>query len=139
MRQDVRLAFRAIARAPSYAALVIGSLAIGIAAPVLAFSVLNAIFFRPLDGIENEQGLVRMQLTNERGNSRSAPYDLYISLRDKLADRASIATSMTSQFAISAGTSIAPALVRGEIVSANYFDTLTVRPAAGRLLTTERE
>src|SRR5688572_3484791 len=140
MTQDIRLAFRAITRAPSYAALVVGSLAIGIAAPVLAFSVLNAIFFRPLDGVRDEDGLVRIALRNVRDRgAMSSTYDLYTTLRDKLADRASIATSMPSQFAISASTSAAPALVRGEIVSANYFDTLTVRPAAGRLLTTDRE
>jgi hypothetical protein len=66
MIQDLRLALRAVTRTPSYAALVIGSLAIGIAAPVLAFSVLNAIFFRPLDGVGDQDGLVRIEFRNGR-------------------------------------------------------------------------
>jgi putative ABC transport system permease protein len=70
MTQDIRLAFRAIVRAPSYAALVIGSLAIGIAAPVLAFSVMNAIFFRPLDGVRDQDGLVRIAFQRGRATPR---------------------------------------------------------------------
>ena len=142
--QDIRLALRAIARTPSYAALVIGSLAIGIAAPVLAFSVLNAVFFRPLDGVRDEDGaglIRRIALRNalDRG-AMSSTYDLYTSLRDRLRrSRLDCDVDVQPVRDLRLARRSHQRSCASEIVSANYFDTLTVRPASGRLVTANRE
>jgi putative ABC transport system permease protein len=46
--QDVRYGFRMLARNPGFAALVVGILAVGIAANTALFSVVNAVMLRPL-------------------------------------------------------------------------------------------
>jgi putative ABC transport system permease protein len=45
---DVRYALRAIRRSPMFAAVAIGTLAVGIAAVTTIFSFVNAVYFRPL-------------------------------------------------------------------------------------------
>src|SRR5690348_17355846 len=45
--QDVRYAVRLVRRAPAFAALVIGTFAVGIGANATIFSVVNAVFLRP--------------------------------------------------------------------------------------------
>src|SRR5258705_4077845 len=48
VRQDVRVAWRGLKRAPGFALIAITSLALGIGAVTTMFSVLNAVMFRPL-------------------------------------------------------------------------------------------
>ena len=130
MRQDIRLAVRAIGRAPMYAVMVIGSLAIGIATPALAFTMLNAAFLRPVDGVRDAGSLVAATLLNERGGAFST-YDDYAALRDGLDDLVLLAARTLASVAVSREGGDALSL-GGEIVSANYFDIIGLRPAAGQ-------
>lgn len=59
VRQDLRYAVRGLARTPGYAALVVLTLAFGIAANTTIFSVMNPYFFRPLP-YEAAEGLVHV-------------------------------------------------------------------------------
>jgi predicted permease len=134
MRQDIRLALRSILKSPSYAAMVVGSLAVGIAAPVLAFTMVNAAVFRPIDGVGDQDPLMRLGLTTRRGERwfMGSTVGLYHALRDELRDVVDMAAAVPTQFSISHDRG-EPAIVDGEVVSPNYFDALRVRPAAGRL------
>lgn len=139
MTQDLRLALRGIVRAPSYAAMVIGSLAIGIAAPVLAFSVINAVFLERDDDVDDE-GLVRVTLTAQDGGwwSLGSTYDLYASLRRDLEDLAAITGSIPVDVAFAHGGNES-VVMNGELVAGNYFPTLGVQPAAGRFFSAADE
>jgi predicted permease len=136
MTQDIRLAWRSMSRAPSYVAMIVSSLAIGIAAPVLAFSIVNAAALRPVDGVPDQDALVRIGLTTARGDRwfQGSTFDLYAALHDELQPLAALASFVPVDVAVSVGEGDAQ-ILRGELVSPNYFDVLQVRPAAGRLFT----
>lgn len=49
MLQDIRFAFRSLARTPAFTAVIILTLALGMGVNTAIFSVLNGVLFRPLD------------------------------------------------------------------------------------------
>jgi predicted permease len=124
----VRDAVRQIRRHPVLSATAVVSLAVGLTINAAAFSVLDALLFRPLP-IRDPAGLVRV-IDGRSGNLS------YPQLRD-LTDGVHALTGLAAyQFA---GTVFDDGSGRPEIVSlglitANFFETLGVGAAAGRAL-----
>src|SRR5262249_45625744 len=56
MLNDLRFAFRMLAKAPGFAAVAIGTLAVGMGASTVIFSAVNALLLRPLP-VENPERL----------------------------------------------------------------------------------
>jgi predicted permease len=136
--RDLRLAVRSLAAAPAFAAGVIASLTLGIAANTAAFSFVNAAVFRPFPGVGDQHELVRVGVTRrvERfASDTSSTYEEYGRLRAALPGLADLAAHHRAELALTVrGESSA---VPGALVSANYFDVLGVRPAAGRFFVPE--
>jgi len=65
--QDVRLAIRGVRRAPSFSALVIATLALGIGANVAIFSIVNGILLKPLPFADPER-LIRIDQSQSYGS-----------------------------------------------------------------------
>jgi len=132
--RDTRLAWRGLRRNPGFAATVILTLALGIGGTTGIFSVVNAVMFRPLPGVAAPGRLVaftRIQPSDVYENMGLPDYRDY---RDRVRLFSSLAAhSLTSMSVSVAGG--AAARVRGDLVTGNYFSTLGVRPALGRLLT----
>lgn len=66
--QDLQYARRTLLKSPRFTAAAILALAVGIGANTAIFSLINAVLFRPLPGIENPSQLVslyRMQKNDE--------------------------------------------------------------------------
>src|SRR5580698_2736070 len=133
--RDVRYAGRSLRRSPLFAGMAVLSLALGIGANASIFSVINAILFRPLPGVERASELVSL---NEKLGGAALPLLSYPDYRD-FRDRNSVLSGV-------AGISFVPASIgqKGNCqrmwsftVSGNYFDVLGVKPLAGRLLQPE--
>ena len=123
--QDLRYALRALRRSPGFTAVAVLSLALGIGANALVFSVVNALLLRPLP-VDRPDQLVFLE--TESGISQSFPN--YRDLRDR-----------TRVFSGLVGYRLAPmelesaggaSRVWGLLATGNYFDVLGVHPMMGR-------
>src|SRR5438094_5256862 len=131
LAQDLRYTLRALRRAPGFAALVIGTLAVGIGANATIFSVVDAVFLRPFPYTAPEHLVQLFEDVRDKptvyGNAS------FPNFRDwRAATRA-----LSGVFAISGGG--ANLTTNGETervstvpASTNIFDVLAVTPALGR-------
>jgi hypothetical protein len=128
--RDVRYALRAMRRAPGFTAVAALSLALAIGANTSIFSLVHVLLLRDLP-VVRPQALVEILRVTEQG-AGSFSYPFYERLRDGQ-------TSFGAVFAMSRGTFEAaidgqPGTPLGRMVSGNFFATLGLSPAAGRLL-----
>jgi predicted permease len=123
--QDLRYAIRMLAKNPGFTLIAVLTLALGIGANTVVFSVLNALVLRPLPV---EQPAELAFLENQNGPSHSFPN--YKDLRDR-----------NRTFAGLVGYRIAPMELEthdradriwGYLATGNYFDVLGLQPALGR-------
>ena len=133
--QDLRYALRGLLAAPSFTVAAVASLSIGIAVNTAAFSVLNALAFRSFISVHDQESLVRVLLVREQG-LLGATLDQYLELQGTTSVPAISALHETT---LAIGRVASPTTVPGAIVSANYFDVLGVRPAAGRFFAPEED
>jgi len=142
LAQDLRYATRQLRRSPSFAAIAIATLALGIGANTAIFSLIDQALLRSLP-VRDPNQLVILEGTgkawnghfsNHGGNDEAYfTYPMYKDLRDQShAFEGLIATAPSDvgyAFQGNAQTS------RAEIVSGNYFNVLGVEPALGRVFT----
>ena len=123
---DLKFAFRKLGNSPGFAFTAILTLALGIGANVVVFSILNGLFLRPLD-VPHPENLVQIS----RGNGND--WLSYPDYRD-FRDRDPSFSGMLATKYIRSGMSIGAATQKtwGSAVSANYFDVLGLEPALGR-------
>ena len=132
---DLRYAARLLWRAPLFTAVAVATLAIGIGANTAIFSIVDAALLEPLPYPESDR-LVVVSETVQRDSLERRPLS-YPDFRD-LRDRASSFTGLAafSGETLTLSTSGAPARqISGELVTADYFELLGVRTAAGRTFT----
>lgn len=122
---DLRYATRWIRRQPAFALVAVGSLALGIGANTLVFSVVNAVVLKPLP-VERPEQLVFI----ERPNGPSITFPQYRDIRDRSETLAGVIGYRIAPMSLEyqAGAE----RVWGYLVTGNYFDVLGLRPAAGR-------
>ena len=126
---DVRYALRGLAANRLFSVVAIGSLALGIGLNSALFSVVNALLLRPL-AVSNPDQLVRIYTTSEIPESTFSYPDLRDVQRETTVFSAIAAHTLMFANVSHEGQS---QLLLGEIVTANYFDTLGVRAALGRV------
>jgi len=129
--KDLRYAARQIARSPAIAALVVGTLAIGVGANTALFTMANAIFTRPMPGVRQGERLVWITPVSARGGQpRSLAYPDYQDYRALKTAFDDVAAFSRLRLAVRARGE--PEQVLGQIVSANFFTVLRTRMALGR-------
>lgn len=134
--QDLRHGARVLLKSPSFSVVAVLSLALGIGANTTIFTVVNAVLLHPLP-VKDISQLVEVDTIDAKtqvGLARVTKLGLsfrnfqdYQQQNEVLAGMSCIlATPLTW----SGGAE--PRQVNGQMVSANYFDVLGLRPAAGR-------
>jgi len=150
-------AYRSLRSSRSYAAWVVGSLAIGMAVTIAALALLNAMLVLPFPQVTDQHRLVRLEVSRNCGpfdvapgrpvgSAQGRPFDFaqgrrdcwvpmsgpehYAALREGLTSLQDLAGYTVGEIAV--GLPDARSM-RGMFASGNYFDVLGVRPAAGRV------
>jgi len=127
MTNDVRIALRQLRKSPGFAITAILTLALGIGANAVVFSVLNAVVLKPVD-VPNAQSLSMVQ----RFQFPSQSYLDYVDLRDR--NRSFESLMMTNIIGpVGVDTGGDPSTAWPYLASGNYFDSLGIQPHLGRL------
>src|SRR5690348_3299418 len=129
LMREIHLAARALRRAPLFTALATLSLAVGIAANVTIFSLVDGLLLRPLPVSHPEQ-LVRVGRSTRDAYFGTVSYPEYLDLRSALATALDLIGHYPNTATLTLGDE--PRTIWLELVSANYFPTLGVRPPLGR-------
>jgi predicted permease len=134
LRHDLRYAIRSLRNSPSFTAVAVLTLALGIGANTAVFSVLNAMVLQTVAALD-PSGLVIISVTDTLEHHPAYIYaDTFTAFRaqQQSFSRLSLYSGGGVLRAESKGTSI-DAVVEG--IMPEYFELLGARPAAGRLLT----
>jgi predicted permease len=126
MLRDLKFAIRQLAKSPGFFFTALITLALGIGANAVVFSVLNALVLRPVN-VPHAENLYTVQ----RFRFPSQSYLDYVDLRDRNRTFSSlIACQITGPVGIDTGAN--PSTAWPYLVSGNYFDSLEIQPYLGR-------
>ena len=131
--QDIPYGVRMLMKSPGFTAIALVTLAVGIGANTIMFSVVNVLMFRPVQVKDPDR------LIGCRVRDGFCSYSAYVDIRGN--------NPVFSDLMAHGGDFGAVTLVRGAVtrqvssmfVSANYFSTLGVSPARGRFFAPEEE
>jgi predicted permease len=127
MTNDVKIALRQLRKSPGFAVTAILTLALGIGANAVVFSVLNALVLRPVN-VPHAQNLYMVQ----RFQFPSQSYLDYVDLRDKNQTFESLfAFNIMGPVGVEMDGNASTAWPY--LASGNYFDALGIQPYLGRL------
>ncbi len=129
---DLRYAVRVLRRSPAFTAVALVTLMLGIGANVVVFGVLNSVLLHPLD-VRHPQDLYQLRPKQRvSGRLLTTSYPAFEDLRRR-------SSTFSDMFAVNGysraelrGRGNLLLEVGGEEVSANFFDMLGVKPAAGQ-------
>jgi predicted permease len=126
MFNDLKFSIRQLKKSPGFALTAIVTLALGIGANSVVFSVLNALILRPVN-VPHPQNLYMLQ----RVQSPAQSYLDYVDLRDRNRTFDSlIATNILGSVGVDTGAN--PSTAWPYLASGNYFDALGISPYRGR-------
>jgi hypothetical protein len=125
--QDARFGVRVLCKSPGFTMTAVLTLALGIGANAVAFSLMNALILRPLN-VPHAQNLYTIERGKEKDPSQSYPD--YRDLRDRNRSFDGIVAYAITMAGLDTGGKAARAWLYQ--ASGNYFDVLAVRPYLGR-------
>jgi predicted permease len=130
--QDLRYALRTLRKSPGFAAVAIGTLALGIGANAAIFSVVNTVLLKPLP-FDRAGELVRV--TSDFTRRGTADVGLSAPELFDYRDRSGVFAAISGLYPITANVTGGdrPERVETLLVDVDYFDILGVKPQVGRL------
>lgn len=136
--QDIRYGWRMLAKSPLATFLVALTLALGIGANALIFSIVNGVLLRPLPVPHPEQ--IAVLAANQEGSSPFVvqfSYPDFVDFRKQAAAFEDLYAYRMANTGLSVDGRADQVLVA--LVSGNYFPVLDVKPALGRLILASEE
>lgn len=130
MFSDLKYATRQLLKSPGFALTAVVTLALGIGANAVVFSVLNALVLRPVN-VPDAQNLYMIQRAWEKGSTPSQSYPDYLDIRDKNHTFSSVMSfDIVGPVGVDSGGN--PSTAWPYMASGNYFDSLGIQPFLGR-------
>ena len=135
--QDLRYAVRCLRSRPTFAAVAILTIAIGIGANTTIFSWLRALVLNPFPGATNPERIVAVENTAPDGEPITTSYLDFRDFRDNLR----LVNYVTAHrgYLFSVGDAPNVERVWGEMVSGGVFDLFGIKPEAGRFFSLEEQ
>jgi predicted permease len=134
--QDIRYGLRILGRTPVISCVAILSLALGIGANTAIFSLIDTVMLRILP-VEKPDELMQVRIRDPRAPNDEPDSTFTNPLWEELRNRQDFFSGIfawnLTQFDLSQGGAVHD--VNGMFASGEYFSTLGIRPAAGRLIT----
>jgi putative ABC transport system permease protein len=146
--RDVRYGVRGLLRNPGFAVVAVLTLGLAIGANSTIFSLLSQALFRALPVQDPDQLVVlsyaggapghhESEGGNSPGHQHEFSYPMYRDLRDRNTVLSGLIAAAPASVGVSWNNHAESALA--EMVTGNYFETLGVRPAVGRLFVSSDE
>ncbi|HEX5600988.1 MAG TPA: ABC transporter permease [Pyrinomonadaceae bacterium] len=128
--KDIRYGVRMLMKNPGVTLVAVITLALGIGANTAIFSGVSAFLMKPLS-VPNAAELIRpLEVSEDRGLRDEFSYPDFLDYREQSTSFAGLAAEDMIQAAVD--TENQNDVVWGQVVSANYFDVLQVKPILGR-------
>jgi putative ABC transport system permease protein len=134
--QDLRYGARMLAKKPGFTIVAILTLALGIGANTAIFSVVNGVLLKSLPFPEPDRLVVVFETSKERPVMPTA-FPNYIDWRAEASVFEDLAAIMAAGGVITGDAE--PERVIGRWVTASFFPTLGVKPAAGRFFSEQED
>jgi putative ABC transport system permease protein len=129
MLQDIRYALRSLRHHPVFALTAILTLALGIGANTAIFSAVNGVLLRPLPFREPDR-VIEVWGQHPTIGRESASLPDFLDWRAQAPAFASLSALANTRFTL--GGAGEPEMIRGAMVTADFFRTLGVDPVRGR-------
>src|SRR5215831_13914945 len=137
---NLRYTFRVLRRSPLFAVVAIGSLALGIGANTAIFTLIDQIVLRKLPIKDPESLVMLYQRGTHMGSNMGArmhSYPVYQDFQQKAAPLSEVLCRRLISASISVDNQTER--VEAEMVSGNFFSMLGVKPAFGRVFSSEED
>jgi predicted permease len=131
MWRDIRYAVQGLWKSPAFTVSATLALGLAIGANAAIFGLLDGLWFRP-PGIANAGRLVRVFSTTATEREGLWSYPEYLALRDEATSFDGV-VAQGRRGATMAAADGTPELLYANVVSTNFFTTLGINAAAGRL------
>ena len=126
--QDLRYALRMLIKSPGFTFVAVLALALGIGANSAIFSVVNAVLLRPLPFKDPDRLVILWEKSQTQDTS--VAYPNFLDWREQNSVFESITAYRRDSFNLTGAGE--PERLAGRLVTGNFFETLGVRPFAGR-------
>jgi predicted permease len=129
--QDLRFSLKILVSKPKFTLVAVFTLALGIAVNSTVFSWIDSVLLHPYPGVNDTRGLALIETETPSGEHLVASSYLdYRDYRDNLKLVSAVAIGRFTPLSVGSRENAERAWA--ELVSANYFDVLKVKPILGR-------
>ena len=134
--QDLKFGLRMLAKNPGFTAVAVLTLALGIGANTALFSVVNGVLLKPLRYAEPDR-LVAVYSRDANFATSSISYPNFLDWVRDNRSFSSLAAYRSDSFTLTGMGE--PERVAADMISANFFPVLGVKPVIGRTFLTEED
>jgi putative ABC transport system permease protein len=147
MKNDLKYALRVLIKNPGFTSVAVLTLALGIGATAIVFSIVNGVLLQPLGYPDSDRIVYVWEGDNQEGFTRNyqnqtSPQN-FLDWREKnqvfeaIAGYANFKESVTRNFVYTSGD--LPYRLNGRFVTTNYFKVFGQTPLIGRTFTPQEE
>jgi len=135
---DLLFAMRQLRKSPGFTIVVVLTLALGIGANTMIFSIVNGVLLRPLPFHEPERLVFLFENNLRKGITRmSIPYPDYLDWKEQNTVFEDLGLQCETSYTLTGRGE--PARVQGAVVTASLFSLLGVQPLVGRHFTSQED